>query len=33
LTKNSILIHHIENNAILSEKIYESVEKWMNFDD
>jgi hypothetical protein len=27
LTKNSILIHHIENNAILSEKIYESVEK------
>jgi hypothetical protein len=33
LTKNSILTHHIENNATFSEKIYESVEKWMSFDD
>ncbi len=33
LTKNSISIHHIENNATFSEKIYESVEKWMSFDD
>ncbi len=32
IAKNSTSTHHVENITTLSEKSYESVEKWMSFD-
>jgi hypothetical protein len=32
IAENSSSIHHIKDNATLSEKSYESAEEWMSFD-